>query len=104
MKIPHRPSALTEPSRRHAPVHARRAPRADSPRSRRCRRSATWREADAFNDVLEAMATFREMHFGWAQQYINRWVDDPRGTGGTPYMQWLQATDRRDAGVQTVEI
>jgi indoleamine 2,3-dioxygenase len=44
----------------------------------------------AYNEVLEAMATFREVHHGWAQEYINRWVDDPRGTGGTPYMPWLR--------------
>ena len=43
-----------------------------------------------FNDVLEAMATFREVHYGWAQQYIERHVADPRGTGGTPYSQWLK--------------
>ena len=43
-----------------------------------------------FNDVLEAMATFREVHYGWAQQYIERHVADPRGTGGTPYAQWLK--------------
>ena len=42
-----------------------------------------------FNDVLEAMATFREVHIGWAREYIQRHVADPRGTGGTPYMQWL---------------
>lgn len=42
-----------------------------------------------FNDVLEAMATFREVHFGWAQEYIQKRVDDPLGTGGTPYMSWL---------------
>ena len=44
----------------------------------------------AFNEVLEAMATFREVHLRWAQEYIHRWVDDPRGTGGTPYMKWLR--------------
>jgi indoleamine 2,3-dioxygenase len=43
-----------------------------------------------FNDCLEAMAVFREVHFGWAQEYIQRHVADPRGTGGTPYTQWLQ--------------
>jgi indoleamine 2,3-dioxygenase len=47
-------------------------------------------DADAFNDVLDAMAAFRETHFRWAQEYINKWVDDPRGTGGTPYMAWLR--------------
>jgi indoleamine 2,3-dioxygenase len=44
----------------------------------------------AYDDVLEAMATFREVHYGWAQEYINRRVEDPRGTGGTPYMSWLK--------------
>ena len=47
-------------------------------------------DADAYNDVLDAMAAFRETHFRWAQEYINKWVDDPRGTGGTPYMAWLR--------------
>lgn len=47
-------------------------------------------DAGPFNAVLDAMAAFREVHLGWAQEYINRWVDDPRGTGGTTYMHWLQ--------------
>jgi indoleamine 2,3-dioxygenase len=42
-----------------------------------------------FNEALEALATFRETHLGFAQEYISRWVDDPRGTGGTPYLEWL---------------
>lgn len=46
--------------------------------------------ADAYNAVLEAMAEFREIHFGWADLYIHQRVADPRGTGGTPYRQWLQ--------------
>jgi len=43
-----------------------------------------------YNAVLEAMAEFRSVHYGLAQEYINRRTDDPRGTGGTPYMLWLQ--------------
>jgi indoleamine 2,3-dioxygenase len=51
------------------------------------------------NDVLEAMATFREVHYGWAQEYVHCHVTDPRGTGGTPYMQWLkQLIDETRAG------
>ena len=46
--------------------------------------------AEAFNGVLEAIATYRETHFGWARLYIQDRGDDPRGTGGTPYMQWLK--------------
>ena len=43
-----------------------------------------------YNAVLDAMAEFRSVHYGWAQESINRWTDDPRGTGGTPYMKWLK--------------
>jgi indoleamine 2,3-dioxygenase len=43
-----------------------------------------------YNDVLDAMAEFRSVHYGWAQEYIDRWRHDPRGTGATPYMQWLK--------------
>ena len=35
------------------------------------------------------MAVFAGSAYGWAEEYINRRVADPRGTGGTPYMQWL---------------
>ena len=45
---------------------------------------------EAFNAILDAMASFRRVHYGWAEDYINRRTDDPRGTGGTPYMRWLQ--------------
>lgn len=55
-----------------------------------------------FNEVLEGMAAFREVHFRWAQEYINKWVSDPRGTGGTPYMEWLHKliTETRDHKIQ----
>lgn len=45
---------------------------------------------ETYNEVLEAIATFREVHYVWAQEYIDRWVNDPLGTGGTPYMVWLR--------------
>ena len=45
---------------------------------------------EPYNAVLDAMADFRRVHYGWAEEYINRRTDDPTGTGGTPYMQWLQ--------------
>jgi indoleamine 2,3-dioxygenase len=89
MKIPHQQTALTDhlAEMRNFMPAAHRQLIADvealpSPRD--------LSDADAFNDVLDAMATFRETHFRWAQEYINKWVDDPRGTGGTPYMLWLQ--------------
>ena len=43
-----------------------------------------------YNNILESMANFREVHYGWADEYINKRTDDPRGTGGTPYMKWLK--------------
>jgi indoleamine 2,3-dioxygenase len=88
MKIPHQPSLLTNhlaDMQNFMPVEHRRLivevqslgdlrPLADK---------------ELYNEVLEAMAVFREVHYGWAEEYINRRVADPRGTGGTPYMQWL---------------
>jgi len=47
-------------------------------------------DRDKYNEILEAMATFRETHLRWAHEYINKWGLDPRGTGGTPYMEWLK--------------
>jgi indoleamine 2,3-dioxygenase len=88
MKIPHRPTALTDhlaDMRRFMPAE-HRATIAEVAAMADPRPLA---EKATYNDVLEAMATFREVHYGWAQEYINRHVADPRGTGGTPYMQWL---------------
>jgi len=47
-------------------------------------------DREPYNAVLDAMADFRAVHYGWAQEYIDRRTDDPRGTGGTPYMEWLR--------------
>jgi indoleamine 2,3-dioxygenase len=89
MKIPHRQSALTDhltDMRRFMPLQHRQliAELEALPAVR------DLAEPEAYNEVLEAMATFREVHFTWAQEYVNRWVEDPRGTGGTPYMEWLR--------------
>jgi indoleamine 2,3-dioxygenase len=43
------------------------------------------------------MADFRAIHYGWAQEYINRRTDDPLGTGGTPYMEWQQLIEETRA-------
>ena len=89
MKIPHRQSVLTDhltDMRRFMPLEHRQliAELEAVPTVR------DLADPEAYNDVLEAMATFREVHYGWAQEYVNRWVADPRGTGGTPYMTWLR--------------
>lgn len=88
MKVSHRRSVLTDhlnDMRRYMPVRHRALikeveamPDIRGPRHK-----------EPYNAILEAMAAFRRIHYGWAQDYINRWTDDPRGTGGTPYMQWL---------------
>jgi indoleamine 2,3-dioxygenase len=89
MKIPHRQSALTDhlvDMRRFMPAEHRQVI-ADIEAMPSVRDIA---DPEAFNEILEGMAAFREIHYKWAQEYINRWVEDPRGTGGTPYMSWLK--------------
>jgi indoleamine 2,3-dioxygenase len=88
-KIPHEPSALTRhvaDMRTYMPLSHRqlleRLDRAPDPRP--------LAEPGAFNAAMEAIAEFRGVHHGWARQYIAERVDDPRGTGGTPFMSWLQ--------------
>ena len=89
MKIPHRRSVLTDhlddmrnymPARHRALIEEVET----MPDIRRPRHK------EPYNAILEVMAAFRRIHYGWAEEYINRWTDDPRGTGGTAYMQWLK--------------
>ena len=89
MKIPHRQSVLTDhlAEMRNFMPEAHRQLITDVASMPSPRNLA---HAESYNDVLDAMATFRETHFGWAEEYINKRVDDPRGTGGTPYMVWLR--------------
>jgi indoleamine 2,3-dioxygenase len=88
MKIPHKPSMLTNhlaDMRNYMPPEHRQLIEA-------VEAMPSFRgiaDKRPYNAVLEAMAGFRAVHYGWAQEYINRRTDDPRGTGGTPYMQWL---------------
>ncbi len=89
MKIPHKPSMLTNhlaDMRNYMPAEHRQVIEAvEAMPSIRDQAGK-----DSYNEVLDAMAEFRFIHYGWAQEYINRRTNDPRGTGGTPYMQWLQ--------------
>ena len=89
MKIPHRPSMLTNhliDMRNYMPAeHRRLLEIVESMSSVR-----GFASKQNYNAVLDAMAEFRSVHYGWAQEYINQWTDDPRGTGGTPYMKWLK--------------
>jgi indoleamine 2,3-dioxygenase len=88
LKIPHQPSLLTN----HLADMQRFMPREHRALIAEVQAMPDVRSlADKalYNDVLEALATFREVHIDWAMEYIHKRVDDPRGTGGTPYMQWL---------------
>ncbi|MCZ6794083.1 MAG: hypothetical protein O7J95_10785 [Planctomycetota bacterium] len=89
LKIPHERSLLTDhlrDMRRFMPAEHREL--LEEVEAGPCVRELAAK--DAFNDVIDAVATFREVHYGWAREYIDRRVDDPRGTGGTPYMKWLE--------------
>jgi indoleamine 2,3-dioxygenase len=88
LKVPHEPTRLTDhlaDMRRFMPAeHRAFLARVEAMPSVRDRV-----DRSPFNEALEALATFRETHLGFAREYIARWVDDPRGTGGTPYLEWL---------------
>jgi indoleamine 2,3-dioxygenase len=89
MKIPHRPSMLTNhllDMRNYMPADHRAL--IEAVEAMPSVRGIAGKQN--YNAVLDGMAEFRSVHYGWAQEYINRWTDDPRGTGGTPYMQWLK--------------
>jgi indoleamine 2,3-dioxygenase len=88
LKVPHRPTQLTDhlaDMRRFMPAeHRALLGRVEAMPPVRGRVDKA-----LYNEALEALATFRETHLGFARDYIARWVDDPRGTGGTPYLEWL---------------
>lgn len=88
MKIPHRSSLLTK----HLADMRNYMPAEHRDLIKRVEALPDIRpiaDRDSFNAVLEAIAQFREVHHGWAEEYINKRTVDPRGTGGTPYMRWL---------------
>ena len=45
---------------------------------------------EAYTACIEELYKFREMHFQYAIDYIHKKVDNPTGTGGTPFMKWLK--------------
>lgn len=44
---------------------------------------------DLYNLCLEEIIEFRKTHFNYAIDYIQAKVSNPKGTGGTPYIEWL---------------
>jgi len=45
---------------------------------------------DVYNTCLTYVLRFRRLHINMANDYIAKKVADPRGTGGTLFMDWLQ--------------
>lgn len=45
--------------------------------------------ADAYNACVEQVIRFRQTHFKYAVDYIEKRVSNPIATGGTPYVKWL---------------
>lgn len=43
-----------------------------------------------YNECVQQLLDFRSMHFEYAVNYIAKKVENPEGTGGTPYIPWLQ--------------
>ena len=89
MKVPHRPTALTDhlaEMRKFMPAEHRAI--IEEVQSLPAVRERA--DKDRYNEILDGMATFRTIHYGLAEEYINKRVADPRGTGGTPYMVWLK--------------
>jgi indoleamine 2,3-dioxygenase len=88
LKIPHKPSMLTD----HLADMRRFMPREHRELLELVERLPDPRglvDKAPYNEALEALATFRETHLEFARRYIHAHVRDPRGTGGTPYLEWL---------------
>jgi indoleamine 2,3-dioxygenase len=45
---------------------------------------------DLYNACLTELIAFRSRHFEYAVNYIEKKVDNPIATGGTPYVPWLR--------------
>lgn len=42
-----------------------------------------------YNSCVEELSEFRSTHLQYAVDYIQKKVDNPKGTGGTPFIPWL---------------
>ncbi len=43
-----------------------------------------------YNSCLKQLHLFRTTHLNYAVEYIHKKVANPKGTGGTPFIQWLK--------------
>src|SRR5262245_20320233 len=88
LKIPHKPSMLTD----HLADMRRFMPRDHRALIHQVERLPDPRglvEKPPYNEALEAPPPFREPHLEFPRRYLAAHVRDPRGTGGTPYLEWL---------------
>ena len=95
MKIPHRPTALTDhlaDMRRFMPAE-HRAVIEEIQGMPSVRERA---DKGCHNEILEGMAAFRQVHYGLAEEYINRWVTDPRRDRRHAVHALAEAIDRQD--------
>lgn len=44
---------------------------------------------DCYNECVNQLTKFRKKHLQYAVEYIQKKVENPKGTGGTPYIPWL---------------
>jgi indoleamine 2,3-dioxygenase len=93
--LTHKDSLLTrhlEDMRKYMP-----APHREFIRTQTCVRDEVLRLAPttprvktAYNDCVREVIAFRSKHFEYAVNYIEKKVDNPIATGGTPYIPWLR--------------
>ena len=97
--ISHKASLLTthlEDMRRYMPPAHRQFVESQVSLRDRVRRWATAggnagrRVQERYNDCLGQLLAFRSRHLEYAVNYIEKKVSNPIGTGGTPYIPWLQ--------------
>ncbi len=53
-------------------------------------RCGAGRVKECYNECLNELIAFRSRHFEYAVNYIEKKVDNPIATGGTPYVPWLR--------------
>ncbi|MBI4158243.1 MAG: hypothetical protein HY505_01300 [Candidatus Yanofskybacteria bacterium] len=53
-------------------------------------RSGSKELKESYNECLERISEFRDIHFSYAHSYIHQKTTDPKGTGGTIFMPWLE--------------